>query len=131
MILDYGEEKIGGRFNKNNIENIFESIICSIYLDSNFITTKYIILSSWTDYFSSIDNFLVKNYKTQLQEIVQKKYNKLIIYKSIINTINFNIFRFFSILISLNDIYYSVVLDKKKKIAEQKAAFKILKLLLI
>lgn len=44
-----GEENCGGRENINNLENIVESIIAAIYLDSNFMIVKDFILSLWKE----------------------------------------------------------------------------------
>ena len=48
IILSKGEESLGGRENKRNLENATEALIAAIYLDSNFETTKKIITKLWS-----------------------------------------------------------------------------------
>jgi ribonuclease III len=77
IILDNGEEQSGGRENPNNLENALEAIIASIYLDSDFSTIKNIISKWWADFFIDIDKLFQKDYKSQLQELLQKRYKIL------------------------------------------------------
>lgn len=76
MILSNGEEQCGGRENINNLENIMESIIGAIFIDSNFDTTKNFILNIWT----KLDEKKLKppeDPKTELQNWTQKHFKKL------------------------------------------------------
>jgi ribonuclease-3 len=79
--LSLGEEKLGGRSNKRNLENALEALIGAIYLDSNYLKAKEFILNLWQD-------FLEKNITppqdpiSELQEIVQLKFKELPIYET-------------------------------------------------
>lgn len=76
IIVSKGEENLGGKTNKNNLENALEAIIGAIYLDSNLETTKKIVLNLWQEY-------LEKNSKppqdpvSQLQELTQLQTKQL------------------------------------------------------
>ena len=48
IILSKGEESLGGRENKRNLENAAEALIAAIYLDSDFDTTKRVISKLWS-----------------------------------------------------------------------------------
>jgi ribonuclease-3 len=73
--ISRGEKKIGGNFNKNNLENAMEALIGAIYLDSNFSSVKKIILNLWKDFFN--DNLIIKiDPISELQEIIQGKIKK-------------------------------------------------------
>ncbi len=76
MILSFGEENCGGRENINNLENLVESLIGAIYLDSNFENVKNFILNFWT----RLDEEKIKppeDPKTELQNWSQKYFKKL------------------------------------------------------
>lgn len=76
MILSFGEENCGGRENVNNLENLVESAIGAIYLDSDFETVKGFILNFW----AKLDEEKLKppeDPKTELQNWSQKRFKKL------------------------------------------------------
>jgi ribonuclease-3 len=76
LILSFGEKKIGGNQNKNNLENALEALIGAIYLDANFIEAKKFILNFWQDFFDK--NILPpQDCISKLQEIIQAKSKKL------------------------------------------------------
>ena len=121
LILNKGEEKSNGRNNLNNLENALEAIIAAIYLDSDFKTVKRIVSKWWWQFFQKINILFQKDYKSQLQELLQKKYKMLPEYKTKIkkgkehNPI-------FKISVSLKDKYKFEAKGKTKKQAEQNAA---------
>ena len=76
LMLSFGEQKIGGNLNKNNLENALEALIGAIYLDTNFIEAKKFILNFWQDFFDK--NILPpQDCISKLQEIIQAKSKKL------------------------------------------------------
>lgn len=85
MITSIGEEKDNGKEKDSNLENIVESIIGAIYLDSNFDNIKKIILEIWSK-IDKQEHDIPKDPKTELQELVQKYYKILPEYK-LINTL--------------------------------------------
>jgi len=74
--LSKGEENIGGKNNKKNLENCLEALIGAIYLDSNYQEAKKFILNSW-------QNLLEENLTppkdpvSELQELIQLKTKQL------------------------------------------------------
>lgn len=89
IIMTCGEEQCGGRENVNNLENVLEAIIGAVYLDGGFEIVKNFILSNWIN----IDKEKIrapKDPKTELQEIVQKKFKVLPEYKLLKTEINGN-----------------------------------------
>ena len=76
LMLSFGEQKIGGNQNKNNLENALEALIGAIYIDANFIEAKKFILNFWQDFFDK--NILPpQDCISELQEIIQAKSKKL------------------------------------------------------
>jgi ribonuclease-3 len=71
-----GEKKMGGQHNQNNLASAVEAIIASIYLDSDFLQTKNIVLNLWQDLLSN-DDLLEDNqdFVSTVQEFTQN-YNK-------------------------------------------------------
>ncbi|MFC2155392.1 ribonuclease III [Acidobacteriota bacterium] len=85
IFLGKGEEKNNGRDNKKINSSLFEALIGAIYIDSNFKVVSAIIISFFKDFFKSITekDIRINDYKSELQEIVQEKYNSLPYYKII------------------------------------------------
>lgn len=133
IILGQGEQKTGG-FNKDSIlSDTLEAIIGAIYLDSDFLTVKNLILSWYLDSIElqeliKIDNN-IKDPKTILQEILQAKGFALPVYNIIAITgrAHNQMFQIECIVESIGQKIYGVGASRKK--AEQDAASKILKIL--
>lgn len=82
IIMTKGEEKTGGRDNKNNLENVMEAIIGAIYLDSNIDTVRKFILNIWKP-IDKEEKTPHNDPKTKLQEWSQKIYKQTPEYKLI------------------------------------------------
>ena len=89
IIMTGGEEQCGGRENINNLENVLEAIIGAMYLDGGFEIVKSFILSNWIE-FDKEKIKAPKDPKTELQEIVQKKFKVLPEYRLVKTEINEN-----------------------------------------
>lgn len=65
-----GEENLGGKTNKRNLENALEALIGAIYIDSNFEEAKKFIFKFWKE---ALEKNLTppKDPVSQLQEFVQ------------------------------------------------------------
>jgi ribonuclease III len=126
IILDNGEEQCGGRTNPNNLENALEALIAAIYLDSDFYKTKEVIGKWWEDFFLDINKLFQKDFKTQLQELVQKKYKLLPKYKAE-SKVGEAHNPTFTISVSFKNTHKVSAEGKTKKEAEQNAAQAMLK----
>lgn len=76
LLLSEGEEKLGGRHNKHNLENALEAVIGAIYLDSNFQEAQKFIMKFWHDFLLQ-DLDPPKDPVSKLQEIVQSQSRQL------------------------------------------------------
>jgi ribonuclease-3 len=80
--ISKGEDLIGGKSNKKNLENALEALIGAIYLDSDYQQVRKFILKLWS---KPLDN----NFKppqdsvSYLQELVQEQSKELPIYEII------------------------------------------------
>lgn len=72
IIMSVSEEKLGGRDNPNSLENTLEAVIGAIYLDSDILTVKQIILNLWQGYIEEMKEIPIDP-KSQLQEKLQKR----------------------------------------------------------
>ncbi len=83
LLLSHGEEKGGGRDNKNILADCFEALIGAIFLDQNF-EKAYQFVSEFLfkgklDYI--VENKLYLSAKSKLQEYIQGKYKTIPTYK--------------------------------------------------
>jgi len=81
IFLGKGEIVTGGRQRKSNLANAFEALIGAVFLDSNFETTRKVVLKVLESNIQlALSGALVKDYKTELQEYIQKNNDNVIEY---------------------------------------------------
>jgi len=122
LFLGKGEEQTGGRKRTSILADAFEALIAAIYLDSGFEQAKYFILCRMKSIIDeALNDKLFIDYKTHLQEMVQKKSS---------GRLNYQIYReegpdhakvFFS-RVTVNGTEIGNGKGKNKKEAEQEAA---------
>lgn len=122
LLLGKGEEITGGRTRTSILSDLFEAVIGAVFIDggmshaASFIKThmRHIIQDS-------IDGYLFMDYKTKLQEKVQKDREKKIAYKTVKESgPDHN--KKFIIQVRINGIVMGTGKGKNKKEAEQNAA---------
>lgn len=78
LFLGKGEKICGGRERESILADATEAIIAAIYLDGGIECAKEFILFNLRDVISNtVDGNVFRDYKTILQEIIQKKNGKL------------------------------------------------------
>ena len=81
LILGPGELKSGGFRRESILADTFEAILGAVYLDSDFVETKAVILRLYEERLNSIDvNEVIKDAKTRLQELLQSRKQPLPLY---------------------------------------------------
>ena len=82
LILGKNELK-SGTFNRDSVQaDAFEAILGSIFLDSDYLTVKRVTLKLYKELLNNLgEDDLLKDFKSQLQEFLQKKGYSLPIYK--------------------------------------------------
>lgn len=81
LLLGKGEIVTGGRKRKSNLANAFEALIGAIFLDSNFEITRDVVLDILNENIKlALSGALVKDYKTELQEQIQRNNENVIEY---------------------------------------------------
>lgn len=127
MIMSYGEEKSGGRHNKNNLENVLEAVIAAIYLDSNIKRVKEVIFRIFGPKLSDL-NFGNIDSKTLLQEWSQAR-NLGVPQYFIEQESGADHKPVFKAKVCLGDEYFAHSNGTSKKQAEKHAAYEMLKIL--
>ncbi|MCQ2398205.1 MAG: ribonuclease III [Sphaerochaetaceae bacterium] len=78
ILIGKGEEMSGGRHKKAILADCTEAVFAAVYLDRDYITARDFILKNLSSEINDvISNRHKKDYKTLLQEYVQKKYKKV------------------------------------------------------
>lgn len=85
VFLGKGEEKNDGRKNKKISASLLEAVTGAIYVDSSFKTTSPVVISFFKKALEKFTEKEVKinDYKSELQEVIQRKNNYLPVYKVI------------------------------------------------
>ena len=72
--LGQGELKSGGFRRESILADTFEAILGAIFLDSDYLTVKKVVLNLFSDLLNEArSEDSLKDFKTQLQELLQKK----------------------------------------------------------
>ncbi len=122
ILIGKGEEYSGGRTKKAILADCMEAIFGAYYLDSGFKTVQSFILKYLIPEINKVlENKHRKDYKTLLQELVQKKYKSYPRYNLVQKT-GPDHDRTFWIEVKVKNDTYGPGKGKNKKEAEQKAA---------
>ena len=130
LLLGHGEELAGGRERPSILSDAFEALIAAIYLDGGMEKAKEFVLPFIT---SALDNdkkthVLNRDYKTALQEIVQKNRGEKLSYRTLESN-GPDHERSFVVEVLINSNPIGRGHGKSKKEAEQMAAHEALKLM--
>ncbi len=115
-----GEESLGGKTNKRNLENALEALIGAIYLDSNYQNAQEFVLKFWHEF---LDKNLTppKDPVSELQEFVQTRSKKLPHYE-ITKTSGFEHAPIFTAILTIEHLNLTVQASGKSKKEAQKEA---------
>ena len=82
LILGQGELKSGGCRRESILADTFEAILVAIFLDSDYLTVKRVTMLLFSDLLNEAKaEDSLKDFKTQLQELLQKKGHSLPLYE--------------------------------------------------
>ena len=128
ILLGKGEEKNLGRQNRRIVASTLEALIGAIFSDSNYKRVSAITLSFFKDFFKKHEKetFKINDYKSELQELIQKHKNVLPIYKTIDESGKPPDIVFTSVIL-IEDEEISKGKGKNKRQSEQDAAMNALK----
>ena len=128
ILLGKGEEKSGGRKKKSILAGAFEALVAAIYLDSGIEETKKFLLPQLNSLLKriNVEKFLINNYKSALQEYLQKRNLSVPVYKTVTSR-GPDHKRLFMVEVLADNVTLAKAKGSSKKSAEQKAAQKALK----
>lgn len=122
LLLGKGEEISGGRVRPSTLADTFEAVIGAIYLDAGLPTVLRFVLTQLNEELHSIKRGeYLKDYKTMLQELVQRSGDCKIVYEVVAES-GPDHDKFFTITVRVNGVHYGTGTGKSKKEAEQAAA---------
>ncbi|HEY4255252.1 MAG TPA: ribonuclease III [Chlamydiales bacterium] len=125
ILLGRGEQMTEGR-NKNSIcADAFEAVIGAIYLDGGLAITKSFLLCHFERVFEEAIGSPPRNYKAELQDYAQKKFQKIPIYK-VAQESGPDHAKIFHVVVYVDSQEVGLGLGSSKKEAEQRAAFEAL-----
>lgn len=126
MFLGKGEICTGGRERPSILADAFESVIAAIYLDAGFDEAKKFVLSFISH--ADIEQPELTDYKTALQEIIQKNHGEMLEYV-LVEESGPDHNKKFVVEVHLNSNNIGTGEGRSKKQAEQAAAKEALKLM--
>ncbi len=122
ILLGKGE-RIGEGSAKASIQSdVFEALIAAIYLDGGVQIVKSFLLCHFEEEFEKVIGSPPRNYKAELQDYAQKKFQKAPQYKVVEET-GPDHAKVFHVLAIVNEEELGVGMGASKKEAEQRAAF--------
>ncbi len=121
MLLGKGEEKSGGRERPSILADMVEAIIAAMYLDCGYEEARRFILENILNGAEISADHRSADYKTELQELVQKKSDQHISYE-LIGESGPDHNKRFTFRVSINGIPAGEGTGRTKKEAEQMAA---------
>ena len=127
--LGNGEDKHGGRERDSILADAFEAVLASIYLDGGMAAArKHVMNTVLRDLKHHCDEDTFKDYKTTLQEIIQRNPEESVTY-ILIDESGPDHDKSFTVEVHLNSNTIGTGTGKSKKQAEQMAAKQALKLM--
>lgn len=121
LLLGKGEEKGGGRSRPSISADAMEAVIAAVFLDSGYDEADRLINDLIISNFVIDDNALLVDYKTRLQELVQRKPGQHLAYDEM-GEEGPDHAKVFTVAAVLNGKTLAVGVGKSKKLAEQEAA---------
>ncbi len=126
--LGHGEELMGGRERPSILADAFEAVLAAIYLDGGIEPATEFVLGFVTKALEHVENVPFKDYKTLLQEIVQKNPEERLTY-ALVGESGPDHDKRFEVDVMLNSNVIGHGIGKSKKAAEQHAAKEALELM--
>lgn len=118
--LGNGELQNGGKYRKAIVADIYEAFIGALFLDLGFIKAKEFIYKSAIPYVENNSFDFIKDYKSELQELVQT--DKRSLEYQIVNEEGPAHNKTFTAVVKIDNILYGTGMSHSKKEAEQLAA---------
>ena len=126
--LGHGEELMGGRERPSILADAFEAVLAAVYLDGGIAPATEYVLGFVKRSLEHVENVAFKDYKTLLQEIIQKNPEEKLSYE-LVGESGPDHDKRFEVNVMLNSNVIGHGIGKSKKNAEQLAAKEALELM--
>lgn len=127
LLLGKGELITGGRQRISILADAFEAIIGAIYLDSGYANATQFVVAHLANELALVESGdYVSDYKTSLQEVIQRNGDKRIAYE-VVDERGPDHEKMFVVTVSISGENFGIGYGKSKKEAEQQAAREALK----
>jgi ribonuclease-3 len=121
LVLGRGEEMTGGRDKPSLLADALEAVIAAVYLDGGLSAAREVVLTAFSDLFENLSRPEVADHKTELQEICQRDFSMLPVYR-VLRESGPDHYKQFDVELSIRGEVYGVGTGRSKKEAEQQAA---------
>lgn len=121
LLLGKGEKMNDGRGRDSILADLFEAIVGAIYLDGGLEATKTFLFSHFSIEIKNIVTHPIRNWKAELQDFSQKKYQKAPIYE-VLQEIGPSHSKIFEVCVYIDDKQIGQGSGASKKEAQQAAA---------
>lgn len=122
ILLGKGEAMSAGKAKTSIIADVFEALLGAVYLDGGLGTAKSFLIFHFEAEFEAAIGSPPRNYKAELQDLSQKEFQKIPVYK-VVEESGPDHAKIFHVMVFLNDQEAGVGMGSSKKEAEQRAAF--------
>lgn len=122
IMLGRGETLSEGRNKVSILADVFEALLGAIYLDGGLGMTKSFLLFHFESEFEAAIGTPPRNYKAELQDFSQRRFQKTPLYK-IVEETGPDHAKVFHVMVYINDQEAGIGMGNSKKEAEQRAAF--------
>lgn len=122
ILLGKGERMSEGHAKASIQADVFEALIAAIYLDGGGQIIKSFLLCHFEEDIEKVIGSPPRNYKAELQDYSQKKFQRAPAYK-IVDETGPDHAKVFHVLVSVNEQELGIGMGASKKEAEQRAAF--------
>ena len=122
ILLGKGERMSEGHAKASIQADVFEALIAAIYLDGGAQIIKSFLLCHFEEDIEKVIGSPPRNYKAELQDYSQKKFQRAPVYK-IVDETGPDHAKVFHVLVSVNEQELGIGMGASKKEAEQRAAF--------
>lgn len=122
ILLGRGEKITEGRTKLSIQADVFEAIVGAIYLDGGLTVVKSFLLCHFEEEISQAIGSPPRNFKADLQDYSQKKYQKTPVYK-VVQESGPDHSKIFHVMVFIDENQAGLGMGASKKEAEQRAAF--------
>jgi ribonuclease-3 len=121
LVLGRGEELTGGRDKPSLLADAMEAVIAAVYLDGGLDAARRVVLTTFADVLDNLSRPEVADHKTELQELCQREFSVLPVYR-VLGESGPDHHKQFEVELSIRGHVYGVGSGRSKKEAEQQAA---------